>query len=222
MSAARLGFRVSFLLGALVLVAAAAVLQWGVPAPPPAREAAVAHRRYPLRGIVLASALTLVASSQETFLTAILPQVLPGLGVEAAAAVEAGGLLVFAGGLAGALGGLAAPRLAHVWHERRLVPTLLAASSLGLIALGATSSLWLYTGLRVLQAAAVAPLFPLVVARIARFGGGDAIGIVNAARVGSGFLGPVAATTLLTSGSPVLVYLVLGGAGLVAAFLLRR
>ena len=221
-SVVRLGFRTSFLLSALILLAAAAVIQWGVPAGAAARPAAVHHRRYPLRALFLASALTVVAASQESFLAAILPRVLPGLGVGAGRAVEAGGLLIFLSGLAGALGGLAAPHLAHVWHERRLLPALLAASSLLLVALGAVGSLWLYATLRVAQSALVAPLFPLVVARVARFGGGDAIGIVNAARVGSGFLGPVVATTVLAAGAPAIVYLVLGAAGLGAALLLRR
>jgi hypothetical protein len=46
--------------------------------------------------------------------------------------------------------------------------------------------------------------------------------MINAARVGSGFVGPLVATTVLATGSPGLVYFLLGGAGLAAALLLRR
>jgi hypothetical protein len=40
--------------------------------------------------------------------------------------------------------------------------------------------------------------------------------------VGSGFLGPLVATTLLATGSPVLLYLTLGAAGIATVVLLRR
>jgi hypothetical protein len=68
----------------------------------------------------------------------------------------------------------------------------------------------------------VAPFFPLVVAQVARRADAQAIGVINAARVGSGFVGPLVATTVLATGSPALLYLTLGGAGLATAFLLRR
>jgi DHA1 family multidrug resistance protein-like MFS transporter len=220
--AVRLGFRLTYLVGGLILVAGAAVVEWGEPAPPAASAAAVAHRRYPVRAIVLAAAVVLAASCQETFLAAVLPQVLPGLGVGPERALEAGGLLLFSSGTAAALGGLAAPRLAQLWHERRLVPALIALSSASLAALALAGSLWVYVTLRVLQSLLIAPVFPLVVARIARFAGGEAIGIVNAARVGSGFVGPVAATTVLAWGSPAWVYLVLAAGGVAAALALRR
>ena len=57
---------------------------------------------------------------------------------------------------------------------------------------------------------------------MARHGGGEAIGFVNAARVGAGFLGPVVATTVLTWGSPAVLYLVLGVAGLISVPLTGR
>ena len=88
--------------------------------------------------------------------------------------------------------------------------------------LGAAGSVWLYTTLRIVQSLAIAPLFPLVVARIARYGGGEAIGIINAARAGGSFVAPVVATSILAWGSPSVVYLLLGVAGLAAVPLTRR
>src|SRR5262245_48650528 len=102
--AARLGFRLTYLIGALVLVASASLLQWGMPASPPVAHEAAAPRRMATRDIALAVALILVASSQETFLVAVMPRVLPGLGVDMDDVVEAGGLLIFVAGAAGALG----------------------------------------------------------------------------------------------------------------------
>jgi len=218
--AARLGFRLTFFLGGLILASCGALLQWGM-APPPAPAAPAARRQFPVRRVGTASVLVLLASSQETFLAAVLPRILPGLGVAPDGTLEAAGLLLFASGAAAAVGGLAAPYLAEHVSERRALVWVLGSSSVGLVLLGAAGSLWSFTLVRVLQSLCVAPFFSLVVARIARHGG-DAIGIVNAARIGSGFLGPLVATTLLAAGPPALLCAALGGIGLVAALRLRR
>lgn len=221
-AAARLGFRPTFALGGVLLVVSAALVHWGVPRPPDPNEVAGPTRRAAVRDIVLASVVVAVASSQESFLAAVLPQILPGLGIGPADTLEVGGMLVFVSGAAAALGGLAAPRLAAEIPERRLLGILLAGSSVALVALGAAGSLWAYVSLRLLQSLCIAPLFPLVVARMARHGGGEAIGFVNAARVGSGFLGPIVATTVLAWGSPAALYLLLGVVGLITVPLARR
>ena len=221
-AAARLGFRLTYLIGALVLVISASLLQWGMPSPPPVSREAAERRRMPTHTMATIAALVLVASSQETFLAAVLPSILPGLGVGLDDVVEAGGLLIFVAGVAAAVGGIAAPVLAEQISERRLLMGLLVASSVTLVALGVTRSFWAFTVLRGLQCLAIAPFFPLVVAQVARRADAQAIGVINAARVGSGFVGPLVATTALATGSPALLYLTLGGAGLATALLLRR
>src|SRR5262249_47645443 len=137
-AAARLGFRVSFLLAGLTLAGCAALLQWGNLRilPPSESVSAARHRSPPLQIVVLAAAVVLVGSAQESFLTSVLPSVLPGLGVTPAGMLEVGGMLIFVSGVAGAAGTLLAPRLADQVHYRRLVPALLAASSAGLVLLG--------------------------------------------------------------------------------------
>jgi hypothetical protein len=52
------------------------------------------------------------------------------------------------------------------------------------------------------------------VAAIAQRASGEAIGFVNSARIGAAFIGPVAATTLLSSMPPAAVYLALAALGL--------
>jgi DHA1 family multidrug resistance protein-like MFS transporter len=221
-AAARLGFRLTYFIGALVLVTSAALLQWGMPSPPRVSREAAAARRMPTRDLALAAALILLASSQETFLVAVLPSVLPGLGVGIEDLVGATGLLIFVAGLAAALGGLAAPVLAEQISERRLLTGLLVASSVALVLFGSARSFWAFVTLRAVQSLAIAPFFPLMVAQVARRADGGAIGIINAARVGSGFLGPLVATTVLATGSPGILYATLGALGLGAALLLRR
>jgi hypothetical protein len=46
--------------------------------------------------------------------------------------------------------------------------------------------------------------------------------MINAARVGSGFVGPLVATSVLATGSAGLLYVTLGAAGIATALLLRR
>ena len=220
--AARLGFRPTFFLGGLILAGCAGLMQWGMPRPAEPAGVTAAARRLPMRYFGVAATLVLVASTQESFLGAVLPRVLPGLGVTPEHTVEVGGMLLFVSGVAAALGGLAAPYLAEQVSERRLLPMLLAGSSVVLVSFGAVGSLWGFTVLRVLQSLAIAPLFPLVVARVARLGGGDAIGIVNAARVGAYFVAAVFATSILTWAPPAVLYLLLGVAGLASVLLLRR
>jgi MFS family permease len=105
---------------------------------------------------------------------------------------------------------------------RRLLPILLAGSSVGVLAFGAASWLWLFTTLRIVQSLCLAPLFPVIIARMMRLGGGETIGILNAARAGGNFLGPVVATTVLAWAPPGAVYALLGLGGLAAVPLTRQ
>jgi hypothetical protein len=59
----------------------------------------------------------------------------------------------------------------------------------------------------------VAPVFPIVVARIAHRAGGEAIGFINSARIAAAFVGPVAATSLLAWAPAPLLYACLGVVG---------
>lgn len=74
-------------------------------------------------------------------------------------------------------------------------------------------SVWPYGVLRFLQVLCIAPVFPLVVARIAQHAGGTAIGVINSARIGAAFVGPVVATTVLAWTSPSALYLLLAAMG---------
>ena len=215
-AAARLGFRPSFVLGGVILLGCASLVRWGVPDSPPARTGgATSTRRVGVREIAAVCVIVLGGSTQIFFLTAILPRILPDFGVGSAQMLEVAGMIIFVSGLAAAAGSLAAPRLAELFPERRLIAVLLAASSLLVIALGAAASAWSYGALRFLQVLCIAPVFPLVVAGIAQRAGGQTIGVINAARIGAGFLGPVVATTVLAAaGAPWALYLLLGAIGL--------
>ena len=213
-AAARLGFRGSFFLGGAILIGCGVLVQWSVPAAPTARprETEVAPPRW--KETLAVALVVLGGSTQVFFLTAILPQVLHELGVAGGRTLEVGGILIFVSGVAAALGSIAAARVGEWVPERTLLPTLLVASSALVGALALASSVWVYGGLRFLQVLCIAPVFPIVVARIAHSAGGAAIGIVNSARIGAAFLGPVVATTLLAWASSWILYLALALIGL--------
>jgi MFS transporter, DHA1 family, multidrug resistance protein len=217
LAAARLGFRPSFVLGGLILLGSAAFVHWGVRIAPGLTRPPL--RTTPVKWLDLATpvALVLAVSNQLFFLTAVLPEVLPGLGVASEGVVEVGGLVVFVSAVAAGLGALVTPRLAALLPERRLMAGLLIASGglMGMMAL--PSSAWGYSAVRFLQVLCAAPIFPLVVARTAQYGSGGAIGIINSARIGGAFIGPVLATSILSVSSPAVLYLTLGLASLACA-----
>jgi len=213
-AAARLGIRGSFVLGGTILLGCAALVHWGVPQLPRRDKAGASARRVKTGEVAAVTLVVLGGSMQVFYFTSILPYVLPGLGVEAERTLEVGGVLIFVSGVAAALGALAVPRLGELFPERKLIATLLIASSAAVAALAATGSVWPYGGLRFLQVLSVAPVFPLVVSRVVQHAGGSAIGVINSARIGAGFIGPVVATTLLAWTSPGVVYLLLAGIGL--------
>lgn len=221
-TAARIGFIPSFLIGGAILWACSGLVQWGVP-PQELSPEAGGPERTSSRGEVVGVCLVVLAGSvQVFFLTSVLPQVLPPLGVAPADTLEVGGLIIFASGVAAALGSMAAPRLADLLGERRAVGWFLVVSSGLLALLGLTRSVWSFSVVRFLQVLCVAPVFPLAVARIAQRGGGEAIGLVNSARIGASFVGPVAATTFLTWTAPAYLYALLAVAGLACLPLVGR
>jgi MFS family permease len=216
-TAARLGFRTSFVLGGMILLGCSGLVRWGVPAVPPL-ERPERLARSARRGEVATVALIVLGGNiQVFFLAAILPQLLPDLGVEPARTLELGGVLLFVSGVAAALGSLAAPRLAELGRPRRLLPALLVISSVLVGALAPLGSVWPYGAVRFLQVLAIAPVFPIVVARIAQRAGGQAIGVVNSARIGAAFVAPVLATSAMAWWSPAVLYGLLAAVGLICA-----
>src|SRR5262249_24864667 len=158
-------------------------------------------RRYdraaPANEVVAVALVVLIGSMQIFFLTAILPQILPPLGVAEGKTLEVGGMIMFVSGAAAAAGSLAAPWLGELGGQGRVLGVLLALSSMFMAALSIASSVRAYGILRFLQVLSIAPVFPLVVAPIAQRAGGAAIGFINSARIGAAFVGPVMATTVL-------------------------
>ncbi len=214
-AAARLGFRESFVVGAAILFGCGALVRWGLGdlGDVGRRQTATAPARWP--EVLLVSVIVLGGSAQVFFLTSILPQILPPLGVPDDRTLEIGGVLIFASGVAATIGSMLASRLDDLVPERRLIPGLLAASSVFVLALAAARSVWPFGVLRFLQVICIAPVFPIVVGRVAHAAGGRAIGVINSARIGAAFLGPVIATSLLAWTSAPVVYAALALMGLV-------
>lgn len=219
-AAARLGFRGSFVVAGFMLWACSAMVAWGVPDRPVARAGHERSQTASVREVGTVCLLVLAGSIQIFFLTAMLPQILPRLGVPAAMTLEVGGLILFATGAAAAVGSFIAPRLGEIVGDRRTIVWFLVASSIMLATLAAARDAWSFGVLRFLQVLCIAPVFPLSVAAIAQRASGTTIGIVNSSRIGAAFVGPVIATSLLAWIPPGAVYLVLAGIGLLVVPLL--
>ena len=209
-TAARVGFRPSFVLGGVILLGSAAFVHWGVQLPAGLARPRIEPGRINWRDLAIPVALVLAVSNQLFFLTAVLPEILPPLGVAPDRVVEVGGLLVFVSAVAAGLGAIATPRLAALLPEGTLIAVLLVSSGLLMGAMALPHSAWGYAVVRFLQVLCAAPIFPLVVARVAQQGSGGAIGIINSARIGGSFIGPVLATSILSVSSPSVLYVTLG------------
>ncbi len=220
--ASRVGFQESFILGGVLLWGCCVLVGFGVPEGGGRAAAETRAGRTSIPEVATVCLLVLVASTQIFFLTAILPQVLPSLGVEPADTLETGGLVIFVTGLAAAVGSVIAPRLGELVGDRRAIVWFLGASSLLLAAQAVAPELWSFGVLRFLQVLCIAPIFPLSVAAIAQRSSGTAIGFVNSSRIGAAFLGPVVATTLLTVAPVWSVYVTLGILGLAVVPVLLR
>jgi len=212
-TAVQLGFRGSFLVGGAILFGCAWLVHRGATVPPPttATTARTAHTNW--RDVAHVTAIVLGGSIQVMFLPAILPEILPTLGVSADRTIQVAGMLIFVSGVAAALGALLATRLPDVFPDARLIPALLALSSGFLVAFGFAGSVWMLGALRFFQVLCVAPVFPMVIARIAHRAGGEAIGFINSGRIAAAFIGPVAATMLLAWAPAPVLYAALGVVG---------
>jgi MFS family permease len=222
LTAARLGFRASFLLAAAMLGFCAALVGLGVPVGRGRAATGARPRTASVRELATVCGLVLGCLTQVFFLTAILPQVLPRLGVPEGSMLEVGGLVLLADGLGMALGTMAAPRVADAFGDRRAVPWLLACASLCLAALALATSVWTFVALRFAQVLCIAPVFPLAVAGIAHRASGEAIGFLNSARIGAQFIGPVFATTVLAWAPPSSVEIALALVGLALVPVIAR
>jgi MFS family permease len=221
-AAARFGFRPSFVLASVILLGSAAFVHWGVRIPASLVRGQVAASPWRAVDLVVPVALVLAVSNQLFFLTAVLPQILPGLGVPPDHVVETAGFLVFVSAVAAGVGALLTPRLAALVPERTLLALLLAASAALMAAMALPTGVGGFAAVRFLQVLCAAPIFPLVVARTAQQGSGGAIGAINSARIGGSFVGPVLATSILSVSSPAVLYAALGLASLACVPLVLR
>src|SRR6185295_15895203 len=130
MAASRVGFQESFLLGGMLLWGCCIIVGLGTPAVRAKAASDARPGRTSLLEVSTVCLLVLAGSTQVFFLTAILPQVLPPLGIPLADTLEMGGIIIFVTGLAAAVGSLLAPRLGEIMGDLRAIVWFLGASSL--------------------------------------------------------------------------------------------
>jgi MFS transporter, DHA1 family, multidrug resistance protein len=215
LAAAHLGYGPTFIVSAVLLWGSALAVRFAEPLTPALPISRTPAERS-FKDVSAVCLLVLVGYVQVFFLNAIFPNVLAPLGVATDRMLPMAGWILFGTGAMLTLAPLAAPSLSEGFGEVPVVVGGLAASSLLLVLLGFATGVWGFAGLWMLHVATIAPAFSLVTARVARWTSGQALGLVNVFRVLATFLGPVAATTLLSWWSPPAVFAILGTSGLVS------
>src|SRR6185436_3309830 len=94
-AAVRFGFRASFVIGGLLLLACASFVAWGVSLPAAPEPTRSDGRRLRPVDVAVAAAIVLAGSVHLFFLAPVLPQVLASLGVADADTVEIAGVVIF-------------------------------------------------------------------------------------------------------------------------------
>ncbi|MCL6449948.1 MAG: MFS transporter, partial [Acetobacteraceae bacterium] len=218
MAGAALGFRAAFLLAAALLAALAAAAPLALSEMPgvsgrlpDGRAAGSGQAARGDGGMALVASLLLVlaAGCQITFLPALLPKVVAGLGVPPSRAQVVAGAVVAVYGAAAAAGAVFFGRLAGRTPPRRLLAATVVVASAAVLALGRARSVTAFAIARCLQTFAVSSVFP-VVASAAAAQGGVALGAVNAVRLLSTSVGPAAAAAASAGLGGGAVYPVVG------------
>ncbi|MBI2371497.1 MAG: MFS transporter [Deltaproteobacteria bacterium] len=205
-TAALVGFKPAFLVSAgmtaLVVLYTARYLS---PIPPQKRSPGAEPRRS-LPTLLAAAPLYFAVTLQLIFLPAILPRILAGMGVESGAAIVLAGLIVTAYTLASASTTYAMSRMGPPRRPGRWILTagLLASGLQLLLALAGTPLL--FTLVRVAQVACLSSVAPLLISHVAARGEVASLGFLNAGRFIGNALGPVLATFVLASASPLALY----------------
>jgi len=212
-----LGFRGAFLTSAAMLACVWIFFHRTLtripPRPPHADGEMVSRRR-----LLLAWLISLMATVHIVFLPSILPAILRDFGIPEPRRLVSAGTIVFAYGVASALGSYGFSRLAGRVPPARLVLIAALGASVSQVLLYCGPGIVSFSLIRMAQTACAAGVFPLVLAQVAACGGGRTIGFINTARFAGMALGPVAATFILAHADLLTLYVVLGiGLALVAA-----
>ncbi len=220
-SAELLGYRVTFVVGSLLILVAFANVRLFLD-PIPTFRPQVSHRRPWYTGLIPGWLLCFAATIQIVFLPSVLPEILAGLRVAQAHAIRVAGLIVFAYGATAVLGSYWLSRLAGRKGRRvTLIWAACGASALQVL-LGASESVASFGLIRMLQVGLVAGVVPVVFAEVATSAHGAAIGFMNTSRFAANAVGPLIATVAFAHASPPTLYLGLSAFTLVCLLLFMR
>jgi MFS family permease len=209
LGAGALGFRGAFLTSAAMLASVWVFLHLTltrIPPRPQRESAAVSSRRH----LLLAWAISLVATMHIVFLPSILPALLRDFGVPESNRLLSAGTIVFAYGVASAAGSYGFSRLVGRVAAGRLVLIAAGGASVCQLLLYLGTDLVTFTVIRMAQTACAAGIFPLILAQVAARGRDRTIGFINTARFAGMALGPVTATFILAHSDLFTLYVVLG------------
>jgi MFS transporter, DHA1 family, multidrug resistance protein len=168
------------------------------------------------RGILWGWALTIVGTIHLTFLPSILPQLLETFQLTGEVAVSTAGTIMMVYMASATLGNYVLVRLSGRWGIVRLLTVSCLSAAALQVLLYLSEGVYVFTLIRMLQTAAIAAVFPLVISTFVGEARGATLGFLNSARFVGNAVGPMMATTILAHADLLTLYLTIAGLTLAA------
>jgi MFS family permease len=149
------------------------------------------------KGFLWGWILSFIASVHLTFLPPILPHLLENFKMAGEAAVTAAGFIMTAYTATAILGNYFINKYASKVSLKRVMLLTCAAAALFQMLLTFAPEIWSFTAVRMLQTAAIAAIFPMIISVFALAGGGGTLGFINSSRFVGNAAGPFLATSVL-------------------------
>ncbi|MCU0561976.1 MAG: MFS transporter [Desulfobacterales bacterium] len=156
--------------------------------------------------------LAVVGTIHLMFLPSVLPQILEGFQLTAAAAITSAGTIMMLYMAAAFVGNYLLVALASRLGSARVITLCCLSAALLQALLYLSTGVYSFTLIRVLQTGSIAAVIPLVIAIFAGEGGsGTTLGFLNSGRFVGNALGPMMATALLAHFGLLALYLTIAG-----------
>lgn len=163
------------------------------------------------RALLWGWGLTVVGTIHLMFLPSILPHLLENFGLTGEVAVGAAGTIMMVYMTSAILGNYLLVRLSGRWGISRLIAfACLSATALQML-LYFSGDVYVFTLIRLLQTAAIAAVFPLVISTFVGSARGATLGFLNSARFVGNAIGPMMATAILAHADVLTLYLAIAG-----------
>ena len=211
-SASLFGYNIAFIIGGILTFGVFLISFIFLSKIPPQSLSKEKKERISKKTFIFAWMLCIMATTQISFLPAVLPEILKGMKLFKKEALAYAGWIITAYALSSTIGAIYFSRFSE--NKKKVIAALTIAGSLLLFLLYFGNSVISFTIIRMLQTVFIAAVLPLTLSIYAS-GGGERLGFLNTSRfIGNGF-GPIAGTFILATSSLFSLYLLLAMVSLI-------